>query len=47
MVGLKTAAENFKVSPAIVAGGIPLAIELFGGVRRRPPAIEGLPPITG
>ncbi len=42
MLGLKAAAENFKISPALIRAGVPIGMEVFLGVRRRPPAIEGL-----
>lgn len=44
MLGLKTAAEHFKISPALIKAGVPIGMELFLGIRRRPPSIEGLHP---
>lgn len=42
MLGMKLAAENFKISWPLVKGGVPIFTEVILGVRRRPPAIVGL-----
>jgi len=42
MLGLKLAAENFKITPQIALKGLPLAVEVFGGIRRRSPIVEGV-----
>ena len=42
MLGMKLAAENFKISWPLIRGGVPIFTEVILGVRRRPPAIEGL-----
>ena len=42
MLGLKVAAEKFQITPGIVMKGIPVGMEVFLGMRKRPPGIEGL-----
>ncbi|MEM0983420.1 MAG: acyl-CoA dehydrogenase family protein [Planctomycetota bacterium] len=42
MLGLKDAAENFKLSPNVIRAGVPLASEVLLGIRRRAPKVEGL-----
>ena len=42
MLGLKEAAENFRINPTVAKAGLPLASEVILGIRRRAPKVEGL-----
>ncbi|GJM19457.1 MAG: acyl-CoA dehydrogenase [Phycisphaeraceae bacterium] len=44
MLGIKEMAEAGRFTPTVLRAAIPLGLEVFGGIRRRPPALPDVRP---